>query len=132
MAILYVMAQFIGAFMGYGLLIILTPSIVLQSSGPSFCVTKPMELVTIPQALCMEFIATGTLIWFCCSIWDPRQGKSQDSVSLRFALAIAGLVSASVRQTSLFVFFFRNYSQYSSKQFPFSEGKLYRRKYVLL
>lgn len=97
MAILYVVAQFTGAFMGYGLLIILTPTTVLQSSGPSFCTTKPMELVTSPQALCIEFLATGTLIWFCCGIWDPRNQKHQDSVPLRFALAIAGLVSASVR-----------------------------------
>lgn len=73
------------------------PTILLQSSGSSFCVTKPMELVTIPQALCIEFIATGTLIWFCCAIWDPRNAKNQDSVALRFALAIAGIVSASVR-----------------------------------
>lgn len=103
MAVLYVIAQFIGAFMGYGLLTVLTPTIILQSSGPSFCVTQPGELVTIPQALCVEFIATGTLIWLCCAIWDPRSKNSQDSVSIRFALALAGLVSASVRLASLVV-----------------------------
>lgn len=82
--------------MGYGLLIHVTPAAILLSSGPSFCVTKPMELVTIPQALCVEFIATGTLVWFCCGVWDPRNAKTQDSMALRFALAVSGLVSASV------------------------------------
>lgn len=90
-----------GAFLGYGLLVILTPPTILELSGPSFGVLKPMDLITIPQALCIEFIATGILIWFCCGVWDPRNAQNQDSVPLRFAFALAGLVSATVR----FIFF---------------------------
>lgn len=99
MAIVYVIAQFIGAFMGYGLLTVLIPAIALESSGPSFCVTKPRNEVTIPQAFCIEFIATGTLVWFCCGVWDPRNAKNQDSIAIRFALAFACLVSATANFT---------------------------------
>lgn len=103
MAISYVIAQLLGAFIGYGLLLLLIPPKILELSGPSLGVLKPMELMAIPQALCIEFIATGILIWFCCSIWDPRNAKNQDSVALRFAFAIAGLVAATVRLPFSFV-----------------------------
>lgn len=96
MACLYVIAQCIGAFMGYGLLIILTPSTILTASAPSLCVTKPHASVSAPQAFLIEFLATAALIWFCCGVWDPRNAKAQDSVAIRFALAIAGLASATV------------------------------------
>lgn len=89
-------AQCVGAFMGYGLLISVSPEVALKASGPSFCVTKPSELITTQQAFCVEFVATATLIWFVCGIWDPRNAKHQESVSIRFALAVAGLASATV------------------------------------
>lgn len=99
MAFVYVIAQCLGAFMGYGLLVTLTPTNIMQASGNSVCVTKPHAFVTMPQAFLIEFIATATLIWFCCSIWDPRNAKSQDSIPLRFGLAVAGLASATVSKS---------------------------------
>lgn len=96
MACAYVIAQCLGAFMGYGLLIVLTPIHVIESSGTSVCVTKPHPDLTFIQAFFIEFVATGVLIWFCCSIWDPRNAKSHDSVAIRFAFAITGLASATV------------------------------------
>lgn len=89
-------AQCLGAFMGYGLLIVLTPINVIESSGPSVCVTKPHPDVTVIQAFSIEFLATVALIWFCCSIWDPRNAKSHDSIPLRFGLAVSGIASATV------------------------------------
>lgn len=94
-------AQCVGAFMGYGLLISVSPELALKASGPSFCCTKPSDLITTQQAFCVEFVATATLIWFVCGIWDPRNGKHQDSVAIRFALAVAGLGSATVRDFNL-------------------------------
>lgn len=96
MACAYVIAQCFGAFMGYGLLVTLTPISILAESGASVCVTKPHPFVPIPQAFFIEFLATATLIWFCCGIWDPRNSKNQDSVALRFGLAVAGIASATV------------------------------------
>lgn len=63
MAGVYILAQCLGAFMAYGLLLLFTPFTILKSSGESFCVTKPHELVSSPQAVGVEFIATGILIW---------------------------------------------------------------------
>lgn len=82
--------------MGYGLLIIVTPASIMELSGESFCVTKPSDLVSLPQALCVEFVATIVLIWFVCGVWDPRNAKHHDSVPIRFGLAVAGLASATV------------------------------------
>lgn len=42
---------------------------------------------------------------FCCGIWDPRNAKHHDSVAIKFALAIAGLVSATVMYCWNFKFF---------------------------
>lgn len=96
MACIYIVAQLMGAFMGYGLLMILTPAHILAASGESVCVTKPHASVTAYQAFGIEFLATATLVWFCCSIWDPRNAKTQDSVPVRFGLAVTGIASATV------------------------------------
>ncbi|XP_055316509.1 aquaporin AQPAn.G-like [Sitodiplosis mosellana] len=95
----YVVAQCLGAFMGHGLLVTLTPKDILENTGASFCVTKPHSSVALPQAFAIEFLATAALIWFCCGVWDPRNAKSQDSVPLRFGLAVAGLASATCHFT---------------------------------
>lgn len=79
--------------MGYGLLIVLTPQEIL--TGP-VCVTKPHVLLSAYQAFGVEFIGTTALIWICCGIWDPRNAKSQDSVPIRFGLAVTGIASVTV------------------------------------
>ncbi|XP_031636945.1 aquaporin AQPcic-like [Contarinia nasturtii] len=94
MACAYVVAQCVGAFIGYGLLVTFTPASKISSD---FCITKPS--VEPHQAFFIEFIATATLIWFCCGVWDPRNEKVQDSVPLRFGLAVAGLASATGKFT---------------------------------
>lgn len=88
MAGLYIIAQFVGAFMGYGLLIILTPQQIMKES---FCVTKPNPMLNAFQAFGVEFIGTSALIWICCAIWDPRNAKSHDSVPIRFGFVIVAL-----------------------------------------
>lgn len=96
MAVVYILAQLTGAFMGYGLLMILTPANILAKSGGSLCVTKPHESLETYQAFGIEFVATAALVWFCCGIWDPRNAKTQDSTPIRFGLAVTGLGSAVV------------------------------------
>lgn len=92
------LAQCLGAYMGYGLLVTLTPTENLKDEK-AFCLTKPS--VPAPQAFAIEFIATAIFIWVCCGIWDPRNSKTHDSVSIRIGLAVTGLASATVSIFSL-------------------------------
>lgn len=97
MAGLYITAQFLGAFLGYGLLMILTPLQILNNiDNKSLCVTKPNPMLNPFQAFGVEFIGTAVLIWICCGIWDPRNAKSHDSIPLRFGLAVTGIASVTV------------------------------------
>lgn len=89
----------LGAFMGFGLLKVLTPEDIFRpanSTGPGLCSTIPHSDLTAMQALAIEFIATMILILICCGVWDPRNAKHHDSVPLRFGLAVSGLACALV------------------------------------
>uniref|UniRef100_A0A6M2E0B1 Putative aquaporin major intrinsic protein family n=1 Tax=Xenopsylla cheopis TaxID=163159 RepID=A0A6M2E0B1_XENCH len=101
----YIVCQFLGAFLGFGLLKLLTPrNMILGITGssntsdlpnPGFCTTLPHSEVTDFQAAGVEFITTGILAFLCCAVWDHRNSKHHDSVSIRFGLTIAGLALAS-------------------------------------
>ncbi|XP_068144014.1 aquaporin AQPcic-like [Drosophila tropicalis] len=93
LAFLYVVAQLLGAFIGYGLLKVLLPETTL-SAGVGLCVTVPHAEVTSAQAFGIEFVITAILILVCCGVWDPRNSKFHDSVAIRFGLAIACLACA--------------------------------------
>ncbi|GAB0097141.1 aquaporin [Sergentomyia squamirostris] len=93
-AAIYMAGQFIGAFMGFGLLKAVTPAHVFRpfnATGPGLCTTMPHPDVTSFQAVSVEFIITSILIIICCAVWDPRNAKFHDSVPLRFGLAITCL-----------------------------------------
>lgn len=93
MAGLYIIAQFVGAVLGYGLLILLTPQEIMTDA---LCVTRPNALLKPYQAFGIEFIGTASLIWICCGVWDPRNAKSHDSVPIRFGLAVTGIALVTV------------------------------------
>uniref|UniRef100_A0A6P4FR96 Aquaporin isoform X1 n=2 Tax=Drosophila rhopaloa TaxID=1041015 RepID=A0A6P4FR96_DRORH len=93
MALAYFVAQMLGAFIGYGLLMILLPHESL-TVGAGLCVTLPHTAVTTGQALGIEFVITSILVIVCCGVWDPRNSKFHDSVGIRFGLAIACLACA--------------------------------------
>ncbi|XP_056634906.1 aquaporin AQPAn.G-like isoform X2 [Diorhabda sublineata] len=88
MAGIYVMAQFSGAILGFGLLKVLMPSDYYKDG---FCMTLPHTLLTPMQALAIETIITATLIIVVCAVWDKRNEDKSDSVPLRFAFVIAGI-----------------------------------------
>lgn len=96
-ACIYYVAQILGAFMGYGTIIVLTPAAIIEQSGPSFSTTVPHPDVSAGAACCIESIATAILVWVCCAVWDPRNVHAQDSVPIRFGLAITCLVAVAVR-----------------------------------
>ena len=95
-AVAYVIAQLLGAYMGYGLLRFITPMKMFAGNN-GFCVTLPSDDISIGQAFMVEFVITAVLIFVCCGVWDPRNGKLHDSVPLRFGLAVTCLALSGVR-----------------------------------
>lgn len=98
MAFGYFFAQCIGAFMGFGMLKMLTPTDVftgaLENGSAGFCVTTPNAGISTMQAVGIEFLATGVLVLVCCGVWDPRNSKLHDSVPLKFGFTIGCLAVA--------------------------------------
>lgn len=92
--LLYMVAQFAGALCGYGLLKAITPAkyyhLALEQ-GEGHCVTVPHDSLSSGEALAIEILLTGVLVWTNCGVWDPRNRKDSDSVPIKFALLIAGL-----------------------------------------
>lgn len=94
MAVIYFIAQLLGAFMGYGLLIVVTPADIFRPLGidvPELCMTLPYKDVTPIQAVAIEYLSTSVLILICGGVWDPRNEKYQDSIPLKFGFAIMAI-----------------------------------------
>ena len=96
MAVGYIIAQIIGAYLGLGLLKLLTPMEIL-ATNQKLCTTIPHLQLTDAQAFAIEFCATAILIFICCAVWDPRNAKNSDSVPLRFGFAVACISVVAVR-----------------------------------
>lgn len=88
MSCLYILAQFLGAFLGYGLLKLATPASIFV---PGICQTLPAKHLNDFQAFLIEFCATTILILVCCGVWDPRSAKNTDSIPLKFGFTVAAL-----------------------------------------
>ncbi|KRF80380.1 aquaporin isoform X2 [Drosophila virilis] len=93
MALGFFVAQMLGAFIGYGLLKASLPDNFICSTitPQGACLTTVASGVALWQAVLIEFLITCVLITICCGVWDPRNAKFQDSVPIRFGLAIACL-----------------------------------------
>ncbi|XP_055316133.1 aquaporin AQPAe.a-like [Sitodiplosis mosellana] len=94
MVCFYFVAQMLGAWMGYGLLMVMTPADIfapLGATGPALCVTASHADLTPFQAVAMEYISTTVLILICGGVWDPRNAQQQDSIPLKFAFAITAI-----------------------------------------
>ncbi|KAI5745970.1 hypothetical protein M8J76_015950 [Diaphorina citri] len=97
-ALVYVMAQLIGAVLGYATLGVVTPHDVLTfgvSPDKGLCSTIPHESLSDFQAFAVEFLSTSLLIFTCCGVWDHRNAHQGDSNPIKFALVII-LCSATV------------------------------------
>ncbi|XP_050534300.1 aquaporin-like isoform X2 [Daktulosphaira vitifoliae] len=87
-SIVYFIAEFLGALIGYGLLVVVTPYNMLDGSfGEGICVTSPVIGLSVWQALSIESLATGSLILLVCSVWDPRNDNG-DCGPLKFLVII--------------------------------------------
>lgn len=94
MLILYLIAQFLGAICGYGLLMAIAPTKYFTAAldtGSGMCVTVPHADLSVMEAFAIEFLVTGILIWTCCGLWDPRNSKNVDSNAIKFALIVGGI-----------------------------------------
>lgn len=99
----YCLAQLIGGFMGFGLLIALTPTDIYTGSipdgGAGVCVTFVHPLLSSLQGLLIEFIATCVLILVFCAVSDPRNAKNTDGIPLKFGFVIFALAITTVNNT---------------------------------
>ncbi|KAH8277780.1 hypothetical protein KR018_006744 [Drosophila ironensis] len=89
-ALAYFIAQMLGAFIGYGLLkAVLPESAIYAPKG--VCITGLHDSLNVWQGFSIEILITSGLIAFCCGVWDPRNATFQDSVGVRFGLAVSAL-----------------------------------------
>ncbi|RZC34885.1 aquaporin NIP1-2-like [Asbolus verrucosus] len=91
MAVVYIIAQFVGATLGFGLLKILASDKYVPEG---FCVTTIDESLSPVQGLGIEIVITTVLILICCAVWDKRNANKPDSTPLRFGFAIAAISMA--------------------------------------
>lgn len=101
MACMYFVAQMFGAFMGYGLLLVITPGHIFSPDNDliGVCVTRPHESLTPIQAVFIEYLATTVLIALCCGCWDPRNADKQDTIPLKFGFALVSIGCIVVSET---------------------------------
>ncbi|XP_050678730.1 lens fiber major intrinsic protein-like [Leptidea sinapis] len=91
-AVGYLIAQIIGATLGFGALMGLAPEVFKTETVVGG--TAPV-LVGESAAMAVEAVLTGCLALLCCSIWAAEDaGKKDPTVSIKFAFTIAGLIYA--------------------------------------
>lgn len=87
----YIIAQFIGGFVGFGLLKLLTPEKIFRppgATGAGTCSTVLHPDVTQIQGMFMEFLATSIIVLCFCAIVDHRNAKNTDTIPLRFGFVV--------------------------------------------
>ncbi|GJQ70304.1 hypothetical protein Trydic_g22742 [Trypoxylus dichotomus] len=108
--LVYIIAQFTGATLGFGILKLLLPDAYLATeylnsenetvTRPALCTTVTHPQLSAIQAIGIEAITTAVLILICCSVWDKRNATNTDSISIKFGFAIAGIAMGSAPFTS--------------------------------
>ncbi|XP_011880219.1 PREDICTED: aquaporin-like [Vollenhovia emeryi] len=93
--VLYILAQLLGATVGYGTLKLITPAELFNDGNPnstvSVCMTVVHPGLSAVQALLIEAFCTSCLLCAACATWDPRCAHTTDSVALKFGLSVATL-----------------------------------------
>ncbi|KAG7198576.1 hypothetical protein KM043_005940 [Ampulex compressa] len=91
----YILGQFIGATLGYGILKIITPTELFNDGIPdssvALCVTVIHPGVSIVQAVLVEIFCTSFILCAACATWDPRCAHTTDSTALRFGFSVAAI-----------------------------------------
>ncbi|KAK2583179.1 hypothetical protein KPH14_009199 [Odynerus spinipes] len=91
----YIIAQFIGATLGYGALMAITPTHLFNDGNPNaaagLCVTVIYPGVTIIQAILIETLCTSFILCAACATWDPRCAHTTDSTAIRFGFSVVAI-----------------------------------------
>ncbi|XP_011696205.1 PREDICTED: aquaporin AQPAe.a-like [Wasmannia auropunctata] len=103
MAGFYIVAQCLGAMLGYGLLQIITPPRLTHdgdsNTAATFCTNNINSNLSGAQGLVAEAFATGIFAFFACASWDTRNAKNTDSLGLKFGLCVSMLCLAFIPHT---------------------------------
>lgn len=83
MAIMFMVAELVGAVLGVGLLRLLTPDRIFLAAEQGTCVTLIHPEVTLTQGFFLEFFLTSALMSIICGVWDPRNRENGDAAPLR-------------------------------------------------
>ncbi|XP_076276550.1 aquaporin AQPAn.G [Lasioglossum baleicum] len=93
--IMYALGQFLGATLGYGVLMMITPPELFHDGNPNstvgLCVTVVHEGVGTAQAILIEILCTSFILCAACATWDPRCAHTTDSTAIRFGFSVVGI-----------------------------------------
>jgi aquaporin related protein len=82
---------------------------VLKEQGQNgtccaMCVTLVNTEMTSLQGLLAEFLVTSILVLVVCSVFDRRNARNTDSVSIKFGLTVAAIAMNEVCFTNSLLF----------------------------
>lgn len=129
--VIYCIAQFLGAYLGFGLLKLLTPPEIFRrpewsTDHPGCCTTTVRSDLHVGQGLMIEFIATSVIILTFCAIVDHRNKANTDGIPLRFGFVIFAVALTTVRKIYLIVVRkFDIVSLFFSRHLTLEQGKVY-------
>lgn len=97
---LYIVAQLLGGFLGFGLLTLLISDNMYNTDIPGvfskegFCMTQLNENHNTLEGTCYEMIFTSIVVLLCCAFWDKRNEKNTDAMALKFGAILIGVMLA--------------------------------------
>lgn len=81
----------LGASLGYGILMLITPQELFYFPESGTCVTILHDKVSITQGFFVEFLLTSALVMMICAVWNENTKLGGDSAPLRIGLTVATL-----------------------------------------
>ncbi|KAH8253548.1 hypothetical protein KR032_005954 [Drosophila birchii] len=94
--LMYVACQVLGAGVGYLILMLVLPQEVVDRSQPAVCLSQPLHSLSSMQIVGIECLLTSVYMLGWCALWDVRNGRFLDSVSLRMGLLVTACSFAGV------------------------------------
>lgn len=93
---LYLACQMVGGFFGYSMLLLMLPKEILDNNKPAVCLIEPMSSLSSIQIVAIEGVLTAILLLGWCALWDVRNGRFLDSVSIRMGFLVTACGFAGV------------------------------------
>ncbi|VVD01842.1 aquaporin AQPAe.a-like [Leptidea sinapis] len=84
----YVVAQCLGAIVGYGVLVAVSPVDLVPGA---VCTTQPHINHSLYQSVIVEIILSAALGFINCAVWDPMNERKNEANALKFGFTIAAL-----------------------------------------